>query len=82
MKIPRDVSGRDLARLPRRFGYDIRRQSGSHMRLASSFRGVEHHVTIPDHDDLRIGTLRSVIGSVAAYLGKTDRKSTRVNSSH
>lgn len=62
MKIPRDVSGRDLARRLRRFGYEIRRQTGSHMRLTSSFRGVEHRLTIPDHDDLRVGTLRSVLG--------------------
>ena len=70
MKIPRDVSGRDLARRLRRFGYEIQRQTESHMRLTSSFRGVEHHVTIPDHDDLRVGTLRSVLGSVSAYLDR------------
>jgi predicted RNA binding protein YcfA (HicA-like mRNA interferase family) len=70
VKIPRDVAGRDLARRLRRFGYEIRRQTGSHMRLTSSFRGVEHHLTIPDHDDLRVGTLRSVLGSVAVYLDR------------
>jgi len=70
VKIPRDVSGRDLARRLRRFGYEIRRQTGSHMRLISSFRGVEHHLTIPAHDDLRVGTLRSVLGSVAVYLDR------------
>ena len=70
MKIPRDVSGRDLARRLRRFGYEVRRQSGSHMRLTSSSRGVEHHVTIPDHDDLRVGTLRGILGAVAAYLDR------------
>lgn len=70
MKIPRDVAGRDVAHRLRRWGYEVRRQTGSHMRLTSSFRGVEHHVTIPDHDDLRVGTLRSILGAVAAYLDK------------
>ena len=30
-----------------------------------------HSITIPDHRQLRIGTLRSVIGDVAEKLGYT-----------
>ena len=40
------------------------------MRLTSSVRGVEHHVTIPAHDDLRVGTLRGVLRDIAAYLDR------------
>lgn len=29
----------------------------------------EHHVTIPAHDALRIGTLAAILSSVAARLG-------------
>jgi len=71
VKIPRDVSGRDLARRLRRFGYEVQRQTGSHMRLTSSLRGVEDHLTIPDHDDLRVGTLRGILGAVATYLDRS-----------
>jgi hypothetical protein len=28
----------------------------------------EHHVTIPRHDSLRIGTLASIVDAVAAHL--------------
>jgi hypothetical protein len=38
------------------------------MRLTSKIKGAEHHVTIPTHDVLRIGTLAQVLGDVAAYL--------------
>ncbi len=38
------------------------------MRLTSSTQGPEHHVTIPDHDDLRVGTLRSIVRAVAGYF--------------
>ncbi len=38
------------------------------MRFTSTLRGAEHHVTIPDHDPLRIGTLDRVL-SDASYLG-------------
>lgn len=68
MKLPRDVSGRDLARRLRQFGYEIRRETGSHMRLTSSLQGYEHHLTVPDHGDLRVGTLRAILGDVAGYL--------------
>ncbi len=47
MRLPRDVSGEDLARRLRVLGYEITRQTGSHMRLTTQ-EGGEHHVTIPD----------------------------------
>ena len=67
MKLPRDVSGAELARALQRVGYHVTRQTGSHMRLTTSERG-EHHVKIPAHDSLRIGTLASILGDVAAHL--------------
>ena len=70
MKLPRDLSGRDLASLLRRYGYEISRQTGSHIRLVSAQRGHEHHITIPDHRPLRVGTLNSVLADVATYLGR------------
>ena len=68
MKLPRDVSGQDLARRLRSYGYDVTRQVGSHMRLSTLDRG-EHHVTIPAHDELRVGTLEYILASVAHHLG-------------
>ena len=68
MKLPRDVSGQDLARRLRPLGYDVTRQVGSHMRLTTRERG-EHSVTIPAHDELRVGTLEYILASVAHHLG-------------
>ena len=68
MKLPRDVSGHELARALTRFGYAVSRQTGSHIRLTSRLKGAEHHVTIPAHDSLRIGTLSQILNEVAAYL--------------
>jgi len=68
MKIPRNVSGDELAGLLVQFGYAATRQSGSHMRLTSSFKGSEHHITIPRHTPLKIGTLNSIIKDIASYL--------------
>jgi len=35
--------------------------------------GAEHHVTVPAHKELRLGTLGSILSSVADYL-KKDRQ--------
>jgi predicted RNA binding protein YcfA (HicA-like mRNA interferase family) len=68
VKMPRDVSGADLARALAQFGYQISRQSGSHMRLTSTLKGTEHHITIPAHTSLKVGTLAQILTDVSAYL--------------
>ena len=39
------------------------------MRLTSTFMGNEHHVSVPRHNPLRVGTLDGILGDVAEYLG-------------
>jgi predicted RNA binding protein YcfA (HicA-like mRNA interferase family) len=68
VKLPRDVSGQDLARRLRSCGYEVTRQVGSHMRLSTHEHGI-HHVTIPAHDHLRVGTLEYILASVAHHFG-------------
>lgn len=70
MRIPRDLSGADLIQRLARLGYRITRQTGSHIRLTSTVRG-EHHITVPNHDPLRIGTLAAVLERVATHQGLT-----------
>ena len=70
MKIPRDLSGQDLIKYLKPYGYEMTRQSGSHIRLTTNQNG-QHHITIPNHDSLKIGTLSSIISDVAQHLEKT-----------
>ena len=74
MKLPRDLGGKELSALLGIYGYQVTRQTGSHMRLTSTFKGNEHHITVPAHKPLRVGTLSNVLNSVAAYL-EMDRQS-------
>jgi predicted RNA binding protein YcfA (HicA-like mRNA interferase family) len=60
MRLPRDLSGRDLARALGRFGYETTRQTGSHIRLTSQENG-EHHITIADHNGLRLWTHSAIL---------------------
>ncbi len=68
MRLPRDLSGHDLARALGTCDYEITRQTGSHLRLTTRTVG-EHHVTIPAHASLRIGTVAAVLDEVARHLG-------------
>ena len=70
MRLPRDVSGSDLAHILRKLGYSITRQTGSHLRLTTTEHG-EHHITIPQHSPLRIGTLSAILPDVALHFELT-----------
>jgi predicted RNA binding protein YcfA (HicA-like mRNA interferase family) len=68
LKLPRDLSGHELAKLVRRYDYVVIRQTGSHLRLRSSLQGMPLHVTIPAHHPLKVGTLAGILSEVAGYL--------------
>ena len=65
MRLPRDLSGASLAAALESLGYHVTRQKGSHIRLTTLENG-EHHLTIPNHDPLRLGTLSGILGREAA----------------
>jgi len=68
MRLPRDVSGAELTTRLERLGYSATRQTGSHMRLTLA-EAPEHHVTVPNHECLRVGTLAAILQAVAARQG-------------
>jgi predicted RNA binding protein YcfA (HicA-like mRNA interferase family) len=71
MKIPRDLSGRDLVEALRRsWGYVEIHQVGSHIILQTLVPSA-HRIAIPDHSPLRIGTLNSILRAVAAHKQTT-----------
>ncbi len=73
MRLPRDVSGEELARLLEGSGYRVTRQTGIHLRLTRRGNG-EHHITIPRHGSLKVGTLSAILKDIAQHLdvSKTD----------
>ncbi len=70
MRIPRNLSSAQLIQLLARWGYEITRQTGSHIRLTTQENG-QHHITIPAHDPLKIGTLNSILRGVAEHFSLT-----------
>ena len=76
MTIPKDVSGQDLIKALKKLDYKVTRQTGSHVRLTSILNG-EHHITIPNHNPIKVGTLNSIINDIADH--KKIDKATLVN---
>ncbi len=76
MRIPRDISGEELIKRLKPFGYTITRQTGSHIRLTTEMNGV-HRVTIPAHNPLRIGTISSVLTEISSHFNITKEQLVR-----
>ena len=71
MKLPRDLSGKELAKALAVLGYTPTRQTGSHLRLRTVESGGEHHVTVPQNKALPLGTLAAILSEVAEHFGIT-----------
>ena len=70
MKTPRNLTGLDLIKLLKPFGYEVVRQTGSHIRIQTSQNG-SHYETIPRHDPIKIGTLNNILKNIADHVGLT-----------
>ena len=74
MKIPRDLTANDVIKMLSKLGYVVTRQKGSHIRLTSKLNDVEHHITIPDHSPIKLGTINNVLKYVAEKNKLTKEK--------
>ena len=67
MKLPRDLSGDDLADgLCTRLGYRRVNQEGSHI-VIETLTPAQHRVAIPAHQALRVGTLNSILRAIGRH---------------
>jgi predicted RNA binding protein YcfA (HicA-like mRNA interferase family) len=69
MRFPRNISGQDLIRALKKLGYETTRQTGSHIRLTRRTEKEEHHLTIPEHNPIKIGTLHSILTRISIQTG-------------
>jgi len=66
MRLPRDISGMELVKRLQGLGYTVTRQTGSHLRLTCNSPS-QHHITVPRHDALRLGTLSAILVEIASH---------------
>ena len=66
MRLPRDLSGEEVARLlGRHYGYQHSRNRGSHMTVTAETPSG----TVPRHRNVSVGTLDVIVGDVAKAFG-------------
>jgi predicted RNA binding protein YcfA (HicA-like mRNA interferase family) len=70
MKLPRDLTGLQLVKNLEVLGYQVARQTGSHIRITTLQSG-EHHLTIPAHNPLKTGTLSAILNDIAQHFNLT-----------
>ena len=70
MKLPRDLTGLQLVKNLEVLGYQVARQTGSHIRITTLQSG-EHHLTIPAHNHLKTGTLSAILNDIAQHFNLT-----------
>lgn len=52
MRLPGEISGKELIKRLKKYGYEFQRQKGSHIRLITLLDG-EHHITVPNHNSIK-----------------------------
>ncbi|MBK9149293.1 MAG: type II toxin-antitoxin system HicA family toxin [Flavobacteriales bacterium] len=57
----RTLSGREVCAILRAHGFEQVRQRGSHIIMQKQVPGSTITVPVPDHKEIRIGTLMSII---------------------
>jgi len=77
MKLPRDINANQLIKNLKPLGYVVTRQTGSHIRLSTEQNG-QHHITVPQHDPLKIGTLAAILADIAAHFNLSKNELTKL----
>ena len=68
MKIPRDINAKDLIKYLSKMGYEQSRQTGSHIRLSVKVNSNLFHITIPNHNPIKVGTLNNILKEISNQL--------------
>ena len=67
-KIPRNIYGRKLCKSLKQYGYQSTRQTGSHIRITRITKNSVHHITVPDHRPIKVGTLNKILTDIGNHL--------------
>jgi predicted RNA binding protein YcfA (HicA-like mRNA interferase family) len=67
MKPIRAINAYQLIKAVSKLGYETSRQTGSHIRL-TTFQNGQHHITIPNHDPIKTGTINAILNDIAQHF--------------
>lgn len=65
----RVLSGIEVCKILKKFGFATVTQKGSHLKLSRQIKGSEKQtLTIPNHEELDRGTLRAIFNQASRYV--------------
>jgi predicted RNA binding protein YcfA (HicA-like mRNA interferase family) len=62
------LSGADVVKILGTFGFYIKSQKGSHIKLRREIEGGYQTLTIPNHRELDTGTCRAIFKQASEYI--------------
>ena len=69
----RRLSGAELVRLFRGFGFTVHSQRGSHVKLRRiRADGATETLTVPAHQTIKLGTLHEILTQAARFIPEAD----------
>lgn len=70
----RVLSGKDIIEIFKDFGFSVINQKGSHVKLSRHFSNARQTLTIPNHKELDIGTVKAIYNQALRYIPEEDLK--------
>ena len=65
----RVLSGLDIVKILKLFGFDIQSQKGSHIKLKRiTDQGIKQTSIIPNHNEIDTGTLKAIYRQALKYI--------------
>jgi predicted RNA binding protein YcfA (HicA-like mRNA interferase family) len=68
MSKPKVLSGKDIVKIFKAFGFSAADQKGSHVKLCRIVGGSRQTLTVPDHKELDRGTIVGIFRQGAHYV--------------
>lgn len=65
----RILSGADLVAIFETYGFSIKSQNGSHIKMHNEFGKV---IVIPNHKEIRKGTLKAIFNQSSAIISESE----------
>lgn len=62
------LSGAEVVSILETFGFYIKSQKGSHIKLRREVNGNQQTLTVPNHKELSTGTCRAIFSQASAYI--------------
>lgn len=65
------LSGKEVVEILESFGFRVKSQRGSHIKLLR-IAGEKETLVVPDHDSISRGTLKAIFNQASVYIPQSD----------